>query len=145
MLRVRCLTKRKNFADSDGRSGLYLKCRKRRGALAAELEAGRILETTFGANRRQRVGTLPAELHTFRILKPALAAAHDPLCRRSDAELVEQSLCVLEVGGVEALGEPAVDVREHRAPLVAAAGVTEESREPGRSTQLQGSGFDLAG
>ena len=66
--------------------------------------------------------------------------AHGRLLNSSSSALAS-----LRSGGVEALGEPAVDVREHRAPLVAAVGVTEESREAGRSTQLQGSGFDLAG
>jgi hypothetical protein len=35
--------------------------------------------------------------------------------------LVEQRPCVFEIGGVEALREPAVDVGEHRASFVAAA------------------------
>src|SRR5262249_23545713 len=44
-----------------------------------------------------------------------------------------------------ALGEPVVNLGEHRACSIATVGVAEESRETGRSTQLQGSGSDLAG
>ena len=36
------------------------------------------------------------------------------------AKLIEQRLGVLQVGGVEALGEPVVDLGEHRARLVTA-------------------------
>ena len=37
------------------------------------------------------------------------------------AQLMEQCLGVPQVGGVESLGEPVIDVREHRAGLVALA------------------------
>src|SRR2546430_6807776 len=48
-------------------------------------------------------------------------AAHVPLLALAlAAELVEQCLCILQIGGVEALGEPAVDVGEHRARLATA-------------------------
>jgi len=39
-------------------------------------------------------------------------------------QLVEQGLGVLQVGGVETLGEPVVDVGQHRARLVATADST---------------------
>jgi hypothetical protein len=35
------------------------------------------------------------------------------LSLRSDAQFVEQRLSVLQVGGIEAFGEPAVDLGEH--------------------------------
>jgi hypothetical protein len=44
-------------------------------------------------------------------------------------QFVEQRLGVLQVGGVEALGEPVVDFGEHRERLVAAAGVAEQPGE----------------
>src|SRR5260370_657888 len=44
-------------------------------------------------------------------------------------QLLEQRLGILEVGGVEALGEPVVDFTEHRARLVAAALLREQPRE----------------
>jgi len=40
-------------------------------------------------------------------------------------QFVEQSLRVLQVGGVEALGEPVVDFGEHCARLITAAGVAQ--------------------
>jgi hypothetical protein len=39
--------------------------------------------------------------------------------RELSAQLIEERLGVLQVGGVEALGEPVIDVGEHRARLVA--------------------------
>src|SRR5258708_21710299 len=61
-----------------------------------------------GQPSRAAAGQPPAELHPFRIFKPAFAAAHDPLLSlRSDAQLIEQCLGVLKIGGVEALIEPA--------------------------------------
>ena len=45
------------------------------------------------------------------------------------AQLVEQRFGVLQVGGVEALGEPAIDFREHRARFVAGStGIAGEKR-----------------
>jgi hypothetical protein len=44
-----------------------------------------------------------------------------PHCRASRGQIVEQCLGVFQVGGVEAFCEPAVDVGEHRARLVATA------------------------
>src|SRR6266851_2169433 len=37
------------------------------------------------------------------------------------AEFVEQRLGVLQIGGVEALGEPAIDLGEHRSRFIAIA------------------------
>jgi len=54
----------------------------------------------------------------------ALLAQHCRLFR----QLMEQRLGVLQVGGIEALGEPAVDFSEHRARLGAAALLVEEPR-----------------
>ncbi len=51
-------------------------------------------------------------------------------------KLVEQSLGVVQVGGVEAFGEPVVDVGEHRARLVATALRCEQSREAHRRAQF---------
>src|SRR5208283_5554001 len=44
-------------------------------------------------------------------------------------QVLEQRLRVLQVGGVEALGEPVVDFGQHRARLVALALLVEEPRE----------------
>jgi hypothetical protein len=71
------------------------------------------------------------------------------LCSRGDhgahsriqtwsAELVEQRPGISEIGGVEALGEPAVDRREQVVRLGAPALLGPESGEAGRGAQLQG-------
>src|SRR5215472_14918576 len=46
----------------------------------------------------------------------------------SVAQLIEQRLGALQVGGVEVLDEPAVDRGEHRTPLVAPIGLPEQTR-----------------
>src|SRR5215469_6685040 len=53
------------------------------------------------------------------------------------AQLVEQRLGVLEVGGVEAFGEPVVDFGEHHTRFVAAIGVAQEPRERCGCAQFQ--------
>jgi hypothetical protein len=51
-----------------------------------------------------------------------LSAEHCEQCM-SDAQLVEQCLRILQVGGIEAFGEPVVNFREHRARFVAPIGI----------------------
>ena len=48
---------------------------------------------------------------------------------RSRVEFVEQCLSFFQVGSVEALGEPVVDLAEHRSSLIASIGVAQQSRE----------------
>jgi hypothetical protein len=55
----------------------------------------------------------------------------------SRTQLVEQSLGVLQVGGVEALGEPAVNFGQHGARLVATILFREQPCEAGRGAQLR--------
>jgi len=52
------------------------------------------------------------------------------------AQLVQQRPGVLQVSGAEALGEPVVDVGEHSARFVTAAGVAQQPREAGCRAQL---------
>src|SRR5216684_7996899 len=52
-------------------------------------------------------------------------------------QLVEQCLCVFQVSSCEALGEPAVDVGEHRACLIAAALFREQPRDTRGRAQLE--------
>src|SRR6266478_3418466 len=52
-------------------------------------------------------------------------------------QFVEQRLGFLQVGGVEALGEPVVDFGEHRARLAALALFCEQPRQAHRCAQLQ--------
>jgi hypothetical protein len=56
------------------------------------------------------------------------------------AELFEQGLGVLQVGGVEALGEPVIDEGEHRAGFVATAPTIEQSHKTGRRAKFEGFG-----
>jgi hypothetical protein len=46
-------------------------------------------------------------------------------------EFLQQRLGVFQVGGVETLGEPAVDFREYRARLVTTSPIVEQPREAG--------------
>ena len=52
------------------------------------------------------------------------------------AKSIEQCLGVFQVGGIEALGEPVVDFREHRARLITLALLCEQPCEAGRGAQL---------
>src|SRR5215467_3709523 len=51
-------------------------------------------------------------------------------------QLIQQSLGVLQVGSVEALGEPVVDFGELRARLIAAIGVAQQPSEAGGGAKL---------
>jgi hypothetical protein len=65
---------------------------------------------------------------TFSIIASAFRTEHW-LPALLVGEFVEQCFRVFEVGGVEALGEPVVDVGEHRARLIAATSLRcEQSR-----------------
>src|SRR5216684_4504865 len=50
--------------------------------------------------------------------------------------LIEQSLGILQIDGIETFGEPAVDFSEHRARLVATALLLKQPREACRRAQL---------
>src|SRR5262249_18732495 len=53
------------------------------------------------------------------------------------AQFVEQYLGVLQVGGIEALGEPAIYIGEHRASLFASAALRVQACEASCRAQLQ--------
>jgi hypothetical protein len=81
-------------------------------------------------HRLPAIGTraISAEFATFRIIASAFQTGHW-LPALLVGEFVEQCFRVFEVGGVEALGEPVVDVGEHRARLIAATSLRcEQSR-----------------
>ena len=69
--------------------------------------------------------------------KPHLEQRIFSLAMRLSAQFVEQGLRVFEVGGIEALGEPTVDLDEHRARLVANFGVAEQPRQAHRRAQFK--------
>src|SRR5262249_38933577 len=54
----------------------------------------------------------------------------------SIGQLFEQRFCVLQVGGVEAFGEPAIDFGEDGTSLGPPIGVAQHSREAGGCAQL---------
>ena len=60
------------------------------------------------------------------------------------AELLEQRLCLLQVGGIKAFGEPAVDLGEHRVRFVAATLLAKQPREARGRAQLPRFGALLA-
>src|SRR5690348_18140291 len=53
----------------------------------------------------------------------------------SGVQFVEQRLGVFEIGGVETLGEPVIDFREHHTRLVATPLLREQPREAHRRAQ----------
>src|SRR5208337_3093072 len=57
--------------------------------------------------------------------------------RGAITQFLQQRPGVFEIGGVEALGEPVVDVGEHRARIVAAVGTHQHSRERGGRAQFE--------
>jgi hypothetical protein len=97
---------------------------KRSAALTAELLLRLIRCAALSAFDRQCSATFGAEPAPLAVIISAFAAAH---FLRS--KFLEQRLGVLEVGGVEAFGEPVVDFRQHRAGLVALALLVEQSCE----------------
>src|SRR5208283_3310970 len=104
--------------------------RERASAAAAEAFIRFVDRTAFGAIRGQSSPTPGTEKPSFAIFPTALCATHKtPFIARS-AELVEQGLGVLEVGGVEAFGKPVVDFGEHRAGFIATSGI---AQQPGKT------------
>ena len=67
--------------------------------------------------------------HSLQNLAPSRFSAPHFEQRMLSAQLVEQRLGLFQVGGVESLGEPVVDFREHHARFVAAIVVAQQSRE----------------
>ena len=57
----------------------------------------------------------------YRVPRREKGRGRKSLRTRLFVQFVEQGLGILQVGGVEALGEPFVDFREHRARLVTLA------------------------
>src|SRR5262245_42816111 len=83
------------------------------------------------ALRQNRRCAVLAELSAFAVFSAALDALQLLV-----AQLVEQRRRILQIGGVEAFGEPVVDLGEHRACLIAAAGVAQQSGKADRRAQL---------
>src|SRR5262245_7322170 len=76
---------------------------------------------------------LEAEFGVLRILGRAASTAHlEPALRK----LFQQRLRVLQVRSVEALGEPAVDLGEHGASLIAFVLLCEHPYETNRRAKL---------
>ena len=55
-----------------------------------------------------------------------------------------QRVGVFQIGGVEALGEPVVDLGEHRPRFIAAIGISQQSRQANRRAELQRLCFSTA-
>lgn len=51
--------------------------------------------------------------------------------------IIEQSFSIPEVGGIEALSKPAINLREHRARFLTMALLRAQSHETGGRTQLE--------
>src|SRR5216683_526159 len=96
-------------------------------ALPAKPGARSIVPSAFRAARhrlKRRAAVVP-EVQPIGIFGSAMSTVTSP--SRSTTQFVEQCLGVLEARGVEALGEPVVDFRQHRARLVAATRLVEQA------------------
>src|SRR5215472_9136335 len=87
-------------------------------------------------------GSLLAETHarvrdSLPVIISTFCAAHVFRRLSLGLQFVEQRFCVLQVGGVEALGEPVVDLGEHRARFAAAFGIAQQPCKAHSRTQLQ--------
>jgi hypothetical protein len=89
------------------------RCSQRSSAISTKPRTWSAVRTARETTVRQRSPALGAELLARDSFGPAFSATH------LGAQLVEQRLGVLQIGGVEALGEPVVDLGEHCAPIVA--------------------------
>ena len=74
-----------------------------------------------------------AELRISGIVACTLRAAHRGLC----LQLVEQRLRVFQIGGVEAFGEPVVNLGKLLAGLLATTSITQQSGEASRRAELE--------
>src|SRR6202158_2510269 len=100
------------------------------------MASARSVSGIYGVTGRATILDLAPALHAKQcicgVVVVALRAQHRCLSR----QFVEQRLGVLQVGGVEAFSEPAVDLGEHRARFVATAAPREQSRQTHRCAQF---------
>src|SRR5215831_10868174 len=73
---------------------------------------------------------------SFKLLLSIDFIARPDLPHARRTQLLEHRLCFLQIGGVEALGEPVVDFGEYRTRFVATASMVQHSREAGGCAQL---------
>src|ERR1035437_5439111 len=108
-------------------------CSQSCSALSTEVSAGGIGGVTGSATILDFGTALHAEQSVCGVVVVALRAQH----RCLSTQFVEQGFGVLQVGGVEALGEPVVDLGEHCARLAAAILTLEKAGEARRCAQFQ--------
>ena len=110
-------------AGADGAIALPHFLQNRAPGLTAALHAGQI-SSSFDPHCSQNVAS------------GGLSVLQEGHCMALGAQLVQQGLGVLQVGGVEALGEPVIDFSEHRTRLVLPIAVAQQPSEAGRRSQL---------
>ena len=96
----------------------------------------RILHPVYSWSRTLGMKPQSAQHIRCKTSRPRDSRLHTWRTSLSGAQLVEQGFGVLQVRGVEALGEPVVDLRKHRAGLVAPALLYDETSKAGRRSQL---------
>ena len=94
------------------------------------LDRGRLMRSIVARRNRHRNAWIRDFPHRIS------NSASFPLGERLFAQLFEQCLGILQVGSVEALGEPVVDFGEHRARLVTIALRRAQTREAHRRAQF---------
>src|SRR5215469_3229791 len=83
--------------------------------------------------------------HFAQNLRPSRLSAPHFSQRTLCPQLLEQRLRLFQVGSFESFGEPVIDFCEHRARLVATAGVAKQPREVRRRAEFEESGALPAG
>ena len=110
------------------RRGSFIRS-KRCPALSTEIGIARVQGVAGSAPLLDFGAALHAKGGICWILVVALRAAHVPPSLALVPQLIQQRGGILQVAGVEALGEPVVDLRKHRAGLFAAISVAQQSCE----------------
>src|SRR5262249_45045449 len=92
----------------------------------------RILHPVYCGSRTLGMKRLWVQHIRCKTWRPHDSRLHTSRTSLSGAQLIQEGLGVLQIGGVEALGEPVVDFLEHLAGFVAFALPREEAREANR-------------
>jgi hypothetical protein len=103
----------------------------------------RILHPVYSWSRTLGMMVQAAQRIRCKTSRPRDSRLHTGRTSLSGTQLIEQRLCLFQIGSVEAFGEPVVDVGEHGARLVALALRREQPGETRRRAQLQELGTDL--
>src|SRR5215472_12579981 len=127
---------------TEGGEGALAGSRRPGGAFSGAAHSPQNLAVGAFSKPQDAQRRLKGAAHSLQNLRPSGFSALQLeqrifLFRLLRREFVEQRLRVFQISGIEALGEPAVDRRQHRARFVAATGIARPSREADGRAQLE--------